>query len=239
MILSLICSKDLLISDRSETDYSDIQNMSLISLSQPPSPSSATLIIVVLRDSAASLFPLHRPLLPRRRHRPERRSAAAFLHRDSAAGVLIRDSAAGVLIRDSAAGVLIRDSAAAPHPRLRRCSPRPRLCRCFFIRDSAAGFLIRHSSPLVSSSVTPPPLLIRDSAGARLIRNSAGVRLIRDSAAGLLIRDSAASLLALHTPLAHRHRSRPELHPGGLARRHSRLVECLATRKLMRWTFES
>ncbi|KAK9089208.1 hypothetical protein Scep_028290 [Stephania cephalantha] len=27
-----------------------------------------------------------------------------------------------------------------------------------------------------------------------------------------------------------------ELHPGGLARRHSRLVDCLATR---RWTFES
>ncbi|KAK9097954.1 hypothetical protein Syun_024999 [Stephania yunnanensis] len=68
--------------------------------------------------------------------------------------------------------------------------------------------LASSTTPLmVSSSVTPPPLLIHESAGARLIR---------DSAAGLLIRNSIAFLLPLHTPLTHRHRRRPELHPGGV-----------------------
>ncbi|KAK9158290.1 hypothetical protein Scep_004864 [Stephania cephalantha] len=174
-------------------------------LSPPPSPSSATLIVVVLRDSAASLLPLHRPLLARRHHRPERRSAAALLHRDSAAARLIHDSAAGVLIRDSSPLV---SSSATPPPLLIRDFAGARL-----VRDSAAGLLIHHSSPLVSSSATPPPLLIRESVGARLIRDSAGARLIRDSAAGLLIRDSAASLLPLHTPLAHRHRRQPSFTP--------------------------
>ncbi|KAK9149019.1 hypothetical protein Scep_007776 [Stephania cephalantha] len=164
-------------------------------LSPPRSPSSATLIIDVLRDSVASLLPLHRPLLARRRHRPERRSASALLLRDSAAARLIYDYAAGLLIRDS--------------------------------------------SPLVSSSTTLPPLLIRDSAGARLVLDSVATRLIRDSTGAHLIHDSAASLIPLHTPLTHLHRRRPELHPGGLARRHSRLVECLMTRKLLRWTFKS
>ncbi|KAK9113834.1 hypothetical protein Syun_020631 [Stephania yunnanensis] len=74
----------------------------------------------------------------------------------------------------------------------------------------------------LSVITTPFPSLL-----LTLASSATAARLILDFAAGLHIHDFAARVPTL--PSA-------ELHPGGLTRRHSRLVDCLATR---RWTFES
>ncbi|KAK9098235.1 hypothetical protein Syun_025280 [Stephania yunnanensis] len=95
---------------------------------------------------------------------------------------------------------------------LRRCSPHPP--PLLASSAAAAPFFRRRYPPF------PSPLLAPASSAA-------ATRIILDSAAGLFIRDSAT-----RTPTP----PSTELHPGGLARRHNRLMECLATRW---WTFEA
>ncbi|KAK9150466.1 hypothetical protein Syun_008775 [Stephania yunnanensis] len=110
-------------------------------------------------------------------------------------------------------------------------SPPPLSSRNFSCYSHADAIDLSVALPLLSLSVVVAPhrrrLFFHSPLRPPRLFSAAATRLILDSVASLLIRDSSARTPTL--PSA-------KLHPGGLARRHNRLVDCLATR---RWTFES
>ncbi|KAK9140678.1 hypothetical protein Scep_010359 [Stephania cephalantha] len=207
-----------------------------------------TIIASTIATTAAVVGHYHRLRRPRLRHL----SPSSALHADiidtasrSAAALLLRHRCSHLpppLLASSATPRIIVASTIATivdvvvghcYKTTRDLSPPP-----LSFRDSARCSHADAIGPSVA-----PPLLSSSSAAACLLRRrcsppppplitsfAAAACLILDSAAGLLIRDSVSYTTRTPTPPS------AELHPGGLARRHSKLVECLATRP---WTFES